>query len=241
MATRCALPRTSRRRTSHCDSASVITKCFRNSMCASSRYLKIITPSPRTHFLFSQLSKRNLMSTGSKIASVISKNTYAAPNRHMNCCLPWNKLQLMMYQNTLVGCYHCFHPTKRQKNLLQPLEPRVVTNTKEKHHVQLHTTRTTICDSHRNYKNSLHREGQKKRKMRKLNGTEKMQTLNTGEETVERQEKKKKETREECTRDRDKYTNCRKRLSRCDEQTQQQTTSHHRTQQNSISEHGEVC
>ena len=89
------------------------------------------------------------------------KNTHAAPKRYLGCCLPWNKLQLTLHQITLVGCLHCFQPTK--KTFSNRLNHGLSQAPNKKHHVQLHTTRTTIYVSHRYYKNFLHRERQKKR------------------------------------------------------------------------------
>ena len=134
---------------------------FRNSMCASSWYLKIITSSSRTHCLFSKLSKRNLMSTGSKIASAISKIRMLLPNA--TWAAAYHRTSFNWHCTKSHWLDVCTASNPRKKPSPTVLNHGLSRAPSKKHHVQLHTRRTTIYVSHRNYKNSLHRERQKKR------------------------------------------------------------------------------
>ena len=124
---------------------------FRNSFCASSWYLKIITPSPRTHFLFLTTFETQFDVNWIKNRICHFKNTHAAPNRYQGCCLPWNKLQLILHQITLVGCLHCFQPTKKtfsnrlNHGLSQSPSKNIMCNstTQEQHYV-IHIATTKI-------------------------------------------------------------------------------------------------
>ena len=178
------------------------------------------------------------MSTGSKIASAIPKLRMLLPIATWSAAHHGTKLQLMMYQTTL---FRCFQPTRRKKNLLQPLKPtgchkhQIKTQCATPHHKSDNMWFTPQLQK---FPASWTTEEKINEKTERYG---KKPTKNMGEETVERQDKKEKKKHGKNKQETETNTqNCRERLSRCDAQTQQQTTRHRTTKQNNISEHDDV-